>query len=94
LDHWIFWLNFLGILHDEEPEVGIAFFIPYFMMYIALFFERICILWLQDRFGCGYREIQKYSELEVRAEFVYALKGKDAPWKAFDSIPYNFESYK
>jgi hypothetical protein len=27
------------------------------LIYIALFFERLCILWLQDRFGCGYKEI-------------------------------------
>jgi hypothetical protein len=65
----IFWTNFLGIYHDDTKKF---FYTPFLFLYVALFFERFCILWLTNRLGCGYREIQKYAELEARAEYVLA----------------------
>lgn len=72
MDKVIFWLNFIGIYHDDSKETKAFFYLPFLYMYVALLFERLCILWLTNRLGCGYREIQKFTELETRQEFIKA----------------------
>ena len=95
MDKVIFWLNFIGIYHDDSKETKAFFYLPFLYMYVALLFERLCILWLTNRLGCGYREIQKFTELETRQEFIKAQTDKlAANWGATKAIPYNPDTYK
>lgn len=53
-----FWTFMTGLYHYKYV-VGI---------FIALIFERQCINWLKNRFGCTYFRLQKFIELDIRRE--------------------------
>ena len=43
---------------------------PFILMAIGLYFERLAINWLTNRNGCNYRKLQKLIELDLRFEAI------------------------
>ena len=68
LETSIFWVFIAGIYKDPRAEYMNYFFYPLITIAAGLFYERININWLENRLGCTYRRLQKFTELELRKE--------------------------
>ena len=64
LENLQFWLFYAGIYNDGQPGNVYYFYIMYFLQLAGLAYERLCIRWLTDRFGCNYFYFQKFVELD------------------------------
>ena len=59
----------------------------FFLLILGLFFEKCCINWLNNRWGCNYNKIQKFIELEQRVRSI------NEKWQICPP-PYNPKRYK
>jgi hypothetical protein len=54
IDDIQFWLFYLGIFNDGASGNKAYFYILNFVQLLGLTYERLCLRWLTDRFGCNY----------------------------------------
>lgn len=64
LDKVHLFLFYLGIQYDKKDELTIG------LLLLGLIIERIAINWLDDRFGCTYFKLQKFTELDERKKAI------------------------
>lgn len=68
IDNISFWVFMAGIYKDGRDGNEYFFAFTFIFLIIALVFERQCINWLKNRFGCTYFKLQKFIELDLRRD--------------------------
>ena len=78
IDRVSFWVFMSGLYH-QKYIIGVA---------LALLFERQCINWVKNRYGCTYFNLQKFIELDIRRD------GLRYNWSNPKYCKYDLENYR
>jgi hypothetical protein len=82
----IYWIYVSGIYKDPRPKDQQYFYITFGFLILSLLTEKQCINWLTDRWGCNFKRLQKFIELDIR---------RTAIEEKWERIPvYNPERYR
>jgi hypothetical protein len=80
IDEISFWAFMTGLYHYSHV----------LLILIAMIYERQCINWLKNRFGCTHYKLQKFIELDLRRE---AIRDR-TNWACPQSCKYDIENYR
>ena len=70
IDDWTFWFFISGIFKDRGTDRQNTFYFTMGALILALVFEKQCINWLTNRWGCTYNNFQKFVEIEIRKKYI------------------------
>lgn len=80
IDRVSFWAFMTGLYHYKHVV----------LVLFAMIYERQCINWLRNRYGCTHYKLQKFIELDIRRE---AIRDR-TNWACPQSCKYDIENYR